>query len=307
MLCNSCGSNNVEIFSQAQDHEYFTTDKIYEYSRCLNCDLIFLKDPPFSELSKIYPDYYYSYSYEAEETKIGKKIIYFIKDFFDQRMFNKCFDFCEKKKDIHILDIGGGDGAISKKILRNKNISCIDVMDISVNSSDKKRQKINFIKIRAEDIDHNKIQKKYDFVLMLNMIEHVMDPKSVMKNIYELMNPGGVCLIKTPNSKSLNFKIFKSHYWGGLHTPRHFNIFNYLNIKNITQKFQIMDMIFTQGVPQWHASLLGFFKIKKIITSNIPIHLRKEASIITLLFGALDMLILKYFKRSDQFFLILKK
>ena len=309
MICNICNSQNVRIFFTGTDHEYYTSKNTYQYTICDDCNLISLTNPPFDGLNKIYPSYYPSYEYEKEENKFINKIIYNIKNYFDKKIFSKCLKYSLNKKNIKILDIGGGDGSIAKKLFSNKSISIksIDIADIEFGDNIDKNHKVNLIKIRAEDLTIEITKKKYDFIVMLNIIEHVIDPKNVMSNVYSLLEDGGICLIKTPNTKSLNFKLSNKTYWGGYHTPRHFNIFNYLNIKKILGNFKIIDQIFTQGVPQWHASIVGNLKLKKIIKKNIPIHQRKELFIITLVFGTIDLIFLKFFKLTDQFFLLLKK
>jgi 2-polyprenyl-3-methyl-5-hydroxy-6-metoxy-1,4-benzoquinol methylase len=307
MICNACGSGNLKDFTSAKDHEYFTSEIIYNYLICEDCNLIFLINPYFKDLKKIYPSYYPSYEYEKEENKFFNKIFYNIKNYFDKKIFIECLESFANKKDIKVLDIGGGDGAITKKLLFNKSIKSIDIADIEFGKNIEVNEKVNQIKIRAEDLSFQITKKKYNFIIMLNIIEHVINPKKVMSNIHTLLEDDGICLIKTPNTKSLNFKIFHKKYWGGYHTPRHFNIFNYKNIENILRNFTVIKKIFTQGVPQWHASIVGSLKLKNIIKSNIPVHQRKELFFVTLIFGTIDLFFLKFFKITDQFFILLKK
>ena len=182
----------------------------------------------------------------------------------------------------------------------------IDVVDPVKNKNRAKHKKIKYIKMRAEDISKLNRKKKYDLIIMLNLIEHVTDPKNVMQNLKKLLFKGGLCLIKTPNTKSLNFRLFKKIYWGGYHSPRHFNLFNYENIKLICKNYRISDIKFTQGVPQWHATLVAIFIKLNIFKSKTPIHLRLELIPVMIIFGLIDLIFLKFFKLTDQFFLVLE-
>ena len=55
------------------------------------------------------------------------------------------------------------------------------------------------------------VLKKYNLILLLNLIEHIADPTATLKKLTEYLEPGGIILIKTPNIDSLDFRIFKIH------------------------------------------------------------------------------------------------
>ena len=52
-----------------------------------------------------------------------------------------------------------------------------------------------------------KIDRKFDLILMLNLIEHVEDPYLVLQKIFDNTATGGFVVIKTPNTNSLNLYI----------------------------------------------------------------------------------------------------
>ncbi len=45
--------------------------------------------------------------------------------------------------------------------------------------------------------------ESFDFITMMDIIEHVSDPKPVFKKVYELLKPGGMLKIKTPCAESI--------------------------------------------------------------------------------------------------------
>ena len=51
-------------------------------------------------------------------------------------------------------------------------------------------------------------------------------------------------MIETPNTNSLDYKIFKKKHWGGYHAPRHWYIFEPKTIKFLQKKlnFKILSM-----------------------------------------------------------------
>ena len=68
-------------------------------------------------------------------------------------------------------------------------------------------------------------EETLEFITMFHVIEHVKDPKSIIKTLNKLLVPGGHLVIETPNIDSLDAMIFKETFWGGYHFPRHWHLF----------------------------------------------------------------------------------
>jgi predicted SAM-dependent methyltransferase len=60
---------------------------------------------------------------------------------------------------------------------------------------------------------------------MSHVIEHVHDPVGVLKSCFELLRPGGVLWLETPNICSFGHETFGRN-WRGLEPPRHLVIFS---------------------------------------------------------------------------------
>lgn len=64
------------------------------------------------------------------------------------------------------------------------------------------------------------IQKKYDYVCMFEVLEHLRNPQLALKNIKSLMNPKCVFLGSTPNKRDPYYIIFRRKH------KAHFNIYS---------------------------------------------------------------------------------
>lgn len=65
----------------------------------------------------------------------------------------------------------------------------------------------------------------FDIVTCMNVIEHVPDPRALLRDLARTLKPGGVLLIETPNAASwLASRLGAA--WRGLETPRHLNVFS---------------------------------------------------------------------------------
>ena len=115
-------------------------------------------------------------------------------------------------KDIKILDFGSGKNDIAA-IIKNSGYDNIeaydDCNDIWYNEENKsklvnfsKKHKINFY----ENIEQLN-EKKYDLILLLDIIEHVPKPKDLFNKVKDLLNDNGKILITVPNSVSLRKRL----------------------------------------------------------------------------------------------------
>jgi 2-polyprenyl-3-methyl-5-hydroxy-6-metoxy-1,4-benzoquinol methylase len=65
-------------------------------------------------------------------------------------------------------------------------------------------QNIVFKQTRIEDLDQN---KKYDLLIMGEVLEHFYKPDKILKNMKEILNPNGKILITVPNMPSLRNRL----------------------------------------------------------------------------------------------------
>ena len=75
----------------------------------------------------------------------------------------------------------------------------------------------------------------FDLVRMWNTLEHVHDPSTYLKKVYNILKPGGIVLIQLPNLRSCAFFIFGKR-WSALDVPRHLYHFNKRTLKEMVEK-----------------------------------------------------------------------
>jgi len=80
----------------------------------------------------------------------------------------------------------------------------------------------------VEDLDL--ASETYDLIFMFMTIEHVTDPRSMLKVVARLLKNGGKLVIVTDNTGSPDFRFFGNRHWGGYHFPRHLYLFNQSNL-----------------------------------------------------------------------------
>jgi SAM-dependent methyltransferase len=121
-----------------------------------------------------------------------------------------------------LLDFGCGGGAFLAKMRSHGwRVTGIDNSATTV------------LRVRAEmglqvlvgSLPHPDLDpESFDFVTMWHALEHVPDPRSVLREARRLLDPTGKLLIAVPNIDSLAFRVFGQH-WFGLDVPRHLTHF----------------------------------------------------------------------------------
>jgi 2-polyprenyl-3-methyl-5-hydroxy-6-metoxy-1,4-benzoquinol methylase len=101
------------------------------------------------------------------------------------------------------LEMGGGHGLyISQAISLLKSDTTFDLIDISPTSLEVCKSLIDNSKVNyiLSDIYQVKQEKKYDFITMGEVMEHVEDPVALLKKLGELLNINGSIFITTPTN-----------------------------------------------------------------------------------------------------------
>ena len=117
---------------------------------------------------------------------------------------------------IKILDIGCGGGLLSEPMSRmGANVTGIDASDKNIKiaklHSKKNKLKINYLCSSPEKL---KIEKKFDVILNMEIVEHVKDIDFFLKSCSKLLKKNGLMFVATINKtlKSYLFAIIGAEY-----------------------------------------------------------------------------------------------
>ena len=129
------------------------------------------------------------------------------------------FKLKSKKKPldkINILDIGCGGGLLSEPMTRlGANVTGIDASNKNINiaklHAKKNKLKINYLCSSPEKL---KIQKKFDVILNMEIVEHVEDINFFINSCSKLLKRNGLMFVATLNKtlKSYLFAIIGAEY-----------------------------------------------------------------------------------------------
>jgi len=222
--CTICGKKNHRFIFTGYDrmHENSGFFDIYE---CNNCGL-FTTHPRLSrnQMTLYYPENYICYLPAIEDESNWFSFI------------NRWLGLRKRVNLIHkisgnigrILDIGCATGILLSG-MQKKGWDCFGV-EPDKNAAIYAEKRFGFSIINGYLEDTNFPDNYFDVVTIMDVLEHVQDPKTFIKEIRRILKTDGFLIATLPNSSAWERYIF-GPYWIGWDVPRHYRTFNNENIK----------------------------------------------------------------------------
>jgi len=134
--------------------------------------------------------------------------------------------------DASVLDVGFGDGSFLERAANaGWTVTGVDSDLVTVHAA--KKRGLNVLHGGIETLDD--MSSHFDVITLSHVIEHVHDPRAVLRRAYRLLKPGGIIWLETPNIDSFGHRRFGRH-WRGLEPPRHLVLFNWDSLENLLEE-----------------------------------------------------------------------
>lgn len=99
-----------------------------------------------------------------------------------------------------ILDYGCGNGELLSRVGRRfRRVVGVDATDASVERTCKRLEGNRNAAIYKYDGEMPKVKGGFDYVTCLDVLEHLEEPGNILKEIKNLMAPGGRLIVSVPN------------------------------------------------------------------------------------------------------------
>lgn len=105
------------------------------------------------------------------------------------------------------LELGCSDGFVTKLIM--DDVMSLDVVDGSDRFLHQARQKIKNVNFIHGFFENFNLNKKYDYIFAMYILEHVKDVNIVLNNIKKHLKSNGKFLVIVPNSRALSRQLAK--------------------------------------------------------------------------------------------------
>ena len=152
------------------------------------------------------------------------------------------------------LDVGAGLGEFVR-VLKEQT-------QFSLHGVDLMYSEIKGVEWYVQDLNRNlQFQAdKFDVVSCLEVVEHIENPRKLIREIFRVLKPGGCALISTPNNESwraIISYIFRGHFVAFTDSsyPAHITAINQKDIHRMFSESGFMDIQFFYSnkgvVPKW--------------------------------------------------------
>jgi len=190
--CLFCEKNNHTLLA----NEYENLGVV----QCNNCGLIYT-NPKQKEPEKVYWGDEYAYFKEAKLIFEGKAEHHRDKNYLHE------IKLIEKyKKAGSVLDVGPAMGFFLR--LFDKKKWSVEGVEPSPTLSNLAKKYFG-LQITNCFLENFKTDKKFDVITLIDVFEHVSNPKTVLNKINDLLKNDGIAFIKVPNGQ---FSLFKQNH-----------------------------------------------------------------------------------------------
>lgn len=256
IVCPSCNSKSYKIIKPAYYHNiknYEDLLNIYksssdaqiidQLSQCLNCELLYLNPRVKSDI--IFKSY--NENLDMEHISQDNQRYKTFKNSFDKIVSRlKLRNFKSKK----FLDIGSASG-VFLKVLKDIGFK-EEGYEPSVWMVKYGREKYN-VNLRHGSIDKVDKNKKFDFISLWDVLEHVTDLKFVLDQINAISKKNTILIINIPAIDTLACKILK-YKW-----PFFLNVhLYYFTSKTLCSLLEKRNFKLVSKFPHWQFLEIGY-------------------------------------------------
>lgn len=229
----------------------FIYQKFYYY-RCKNCQLVSAYPLPTPEIiATHYAEKFKKGNYEIL-SKYPQQYVQVYADFVKTlyKRLNESDSASLKGK--KILDIGCFTGDFLQLLQKEgANVYGLELQNDAVKIANKKLPDRIF---KADIMSYKFPKEQYDIITLLGVVEHVIDPLSLLKQSFRLLKKGGIIMIQTPDSSSLLART-AGKYWPPYSPIEHIHIFGKEGLEKALETCGFNDQIYK---PHWKKLPVGY-------------------------------------------------
>jgi SAM-dependent methyltransferase len=246
--CPVCGSVDRRLlYDKLTDRIWFSAEGTWTLYSCARCSAAFLDPrPDRRSIGAAYSDYYVEggpslptllgagirraicngylnacYGYRLRPTyRIGPFVARALpkRRSYADRAIRHLPRFEDRRR---LLDIGCGEGSF----LREMSQAGWDVQGLEPDATAAETAKASGVPVVQRPLERDLFESSsFDAITMNHVIEHLHDPVDALRICHDLLRPGGMLWIATPNLGSRGHGIF-GRDWVGLDPPRHLVLF----------------------------------------------------------------------------------
>ena len=219
-MCNLCGNTNaVPIISDLPDFLLQRKEVSAILVKCVSCGLVYQNPrPTFVEMTAHYPPDYQSYTPEPD----AENSSWLLRQAFRYGIAKRCRYVTRYKRAGRLLDVGCATGIFLQGIRNSGNW---EPYGVELNEHAAHIAQEHGLDVRLGTLEQAEFADEFfDAVTLWDVLEHLHDPAGSLREIYRILKPDGLLVIRVPNASSWDSRLF-GRFWAGLDSPRHLYVF----------------------------------------------------------------------------------
>lgn len=199
-LCPACDGGKRRLLGEKNGFEVF---------ECTNCLTLYTGHVPLSDESQDYDEYY-------SECNLS------VPNFIKQRVGEILRGFDRYRQSNRLLDIGFGAGTVLE--IAEKQSWQVCGLEVS-------RPAFEHAKERGFEVFYGGLREAgypdghFDVITASEILEHLPDPVSDLREIVRILRPGGLFWATTPSARALSFRLLNLK-WSVLSPPEHIQLYS---------------------------------------------------------------------------------
>lgn len=237
--CVACGGRTVAALCDVFDVR-FGIDALYDIRSCQNCGMEQLQPMPGIDQLTGYYNAYYNLGGMRGSTYATARESFLYSGLYRAWLFlDGDPSFHSLQGSGRLLDIGCNEGRGLLFFRKNGfNAEGLELNDVAAAMARSK----GFV-VYSGNLDDFHPSQPYDVAVLSNVLEHSLDPRKMLSNVFGVLRPGGEVRISCPNSLSWLRRLFGRH-WINWHVPFHVVHFSGNSLRRLLREsgFEVIDV-----------------------------------------------------------------
>lgn len=188
----------------------------FELRRCGACRTLFTARLPKADEAKEYEEYYHDENLT-------------VPSFVERRLEEIASGFQGYRQLNRWLDIGCGAGAL----MRAARTCGWDVVGTEVSPPAAEAVRAQGFDVRLGELEALDLPA-FDVVSLVEVIEHIPDPRRLVRDAARLLRPGGAMYITTPHGRGVSARILRAG-WSAVTPPEHLQLFSVRGLRGMIE------------------------------------------------------------------------
>lgn len=221
VVCNLCGTAESRLLYRVPDLLLNRPQVEADLVQCQRCGLIYQSPrPTLAEIGQHYPPDYEPYADHETQTRgnwLLRKAIHY-------GSWKRCRFVTRHKRSGRLLDIGCAAGNFLRAMAGQPGDWDLHGVELVDEIAEFARRQYG-LQVKTGTLEQAAYpDAHFDVVTMWDVLEHVHDPAATLREIWRILKPDGLLVVRVPNVDSWDARLF-GRFWAGFDPPRHLYVF----------------------------------------------------------------------------------